>query len=798
MRAEFRLIAVVALAMLIVQAGDGASPVSPSRQAPDPNFFPIAVWYGGGKARAPMLEPINATSAEHWGHDLDQIQAVGFNTVKTWVDWATAEPQPGQFHFEQLDLLLRLAQERGLRVVVQMYLDSAPDWVGQKFPDAKFVDRSGAVIESQAAPGFCIDHPGVRAEVEKFLTEVARHANRYSALYAWDVWSEPHVINWAEFPYLPAAEFCYCPNSQRRFRTWLQKKYGTLDGLNKAWYRNFTAWEQVSPPRASTILSYTDYLDWRAFITDKIAGDLKTRVDAVRAGDSQHFITSHAAVPSLFTSPMNGYGEPDDFQMASIADFFGTSIYPKHAGSTRPWPWQQLSAALDFERSAGLSSGKPFWIGELQAGQGVSGMRIQVPVTAQDEENWLWSMLAHGAKQVAVYAWYPMSSGYESGGYGLVDLDGTLTDRARVAGKVAHIIASNARQLTAAQPAKAEVAVLYNRLSYMVGGTQPSLSRLGNAVRDSLMGLHRIFAEDQIPVDFVSAQDAIAGRMHDYKVVFLPFPVMMSRDVADAIRIYVQNGGTAIAEARLGWNDERGYASDVIPGFGLDEVFGARESEIRPVDTATFLAGPAAFPGVMAQMTASGEGFEELLRPAANTKVIAHFENGEPAIVANDFGRGHAILIGGFPAMQIQRHPEQAGTRAWLLALAKTAGVQASVPPFDVNYNPQQPRSRSGSSMEVDEIRLPGLSASYDMPAAIEVRQLAGKGYRYVFVFNHGDQPNSERIDVDCDFAPTEVRDVITGGQLEVQTNGTHVLLTKKIQAGGVWVVRISAADGKK
>ena len=355
------------------------------------DFFPVAVWYSGGKARAPMLEPSDATSTERWGRDLDLIKSTGFNTVKTWVDWATAEPRPGEFNFKNLELLLRLAQERGLRVVVQMYLDSAPDWVGQKYPDSKFVDRSGAVIESQAAPGFCVDHPGVRGEVQKFLTEIARRASQYSALYGWDVWSEPHVINWAEFPYLSAPEFCYCPNSQRRFRAWLQQKYASLDALNKAWYRNFASWDEVQPPRSSTILSYTDYLDWRTFITEKIAGDLKTRVDAVRAGDTGHFITSHAAVPAMFTSPTDGYGEPDDFLMSQVADYFGTSIYPKHAASVRPWPYQQLAAALDFTRSAGHSFGKGFWIGELQAGQGVTGMRIQVPVTADDERYWLWT-----------------------------------------------------------------------------------------------------------------------------------------------------------------------------------------------------------------------------------------------------------------------------------------------------------------------------------------------------------------------------------------------------------------------
>ncbi len=83
-----------------------------------------------------MLERLDATSAERWGKDLDEIKATGFTTVKCWVDWATAEPKPGMFSFANLDLLLRLAHERGLRVIIQIYLDSAPDWVGQRYPDA--------------------------------------------------------------------------------------------------------------------------------------------------------------------------------------------------------------------------------------------------------------------------------------------------------------------------------------------------------------------------------------------------------------------------------------------------------------------------------------------------------------------------------------------------------------------------------------------------------------------------------------------------------------------------------------
>ena len=53
------------------------------------------------------------------------------------------------------------------------------------------------------------------------------------------------MINWAEATYLPNPEFCYCPSSVARFRKWLEKKYGTVDELNRAWYRRFTSWDEV-------------------------------------------------------------------------------------------------------------------------------------------------------------------------------------------------------------------------------------------------------------------------------------------------------------------------------------------------------------------------------------------------------------------------------------------------------------------------------------------------------------------------------------------------------------------------
>jgi beta-galactosidase len=744
----------------------GATPL-PSVAPPSPagadgeDFFPVAVWYGGGKARAPMLERLDSTSAERWGKDLEQIKSVGFNTVKCWVDWATAEPQPDVFNFENLDLLMRLAQERGLRVVIQVYLDSAPDWVGERYPDSQFVDRSGAVIKSQAAPGFCIDHPGVRAEIVKFLEALSRQANRFPALYGWDVWSEPHVINWAEFPYLANPEFCFCPNSQARFREWLKAKYATLEALNAAWYRRFERWAQVEPPRSSTILSYTDYLDWRAFIDDKLAGDLRTRVEAIRRADTGHFITSHAAVPGLFTSPTDGYGEPDDWKMAANADFFGTSLYPKHSGSTRPWPYAMIAAGLDFTRSSGRSYGKGFWIGELQAGQGVTGMRIADPVDAHDEEFWLWKVLSHGARQIAVYAWYPMNSGYESNGYGLINLDGTLTDRSRAAGRVAQAIARNARDLLASQPAPAQVAILFNRLSYMVGGAEPSLSKLGNAERDSLMGLHRAFFEQQIPVDFVHPQDVVQNKLASYKILFLPFPVMLSRELAQAVTRFIRNGGTVVAEARLAWNDERGFSSEVVPGFGLAEVFGAREKVIRPVErTEIHMEASSGLPGLKEGEAVVGEAFEEDLEPQAGARVLARFSNGQPAIIENSYGQGKAILVGSFLGLAFQRQ-QKASTKQLLLALARAAGVATQV-----------------------EVSGPGTTET-------EVRRLVGERAQFLFAFNHSPKPASASLALRSPWPVNEVRNVVDDRVVAFRQSEGRVILQKELAGGETWVLRL-------
>ena len=738
-----------------------ASPLEAAAVAarPPDGVFPMAVWYGGGRARAPMLEADPHSKKEVWRRDLKQIKALGFNTIRSWVDWASGEPLPGRYRLDTLDVLLSLAGEEGLKVLVQVYMDSAPEWVGRQNPDALFVSSNGQAIRPESSPGYCLDHPGVRMADLAFYEAVARHAGASPAFLGFDLWSEPHVINWANPTYIPNPEFCFCRNTVARFRGWLRKKYGTLDALNAAWYRRHATWDEVEPNRLSTILSYTDYIDWKRFIADKLGEDLRARYEAAKRGAPGHVATSHAAGVGLFSSPHHWEGQSDDWTMAAQVDYYGTSFYPKHSAFVdRDAPWR--AALLDFARSFGYASGRRgFWIGELQAGFGTIALNVSPTVTPADLRIWTWSALARGAKAIATYAYYPMSTGYESGGFGLIHLDGRLTERAETAGAIARLVGANARLFLDARPVAAEVAVVYNPLSHFVGGRQRAAAyggpqgEVAGIERDSLLGVYRALFPTNVPLDFVHADTLTARNLAPYRLVVLPYPLMLRAAAAAELGDYVRAGGALVVEARAGWNDENGRAAVTIPGLGLAEVVGARETDVQTVARgAALLRAEPGFPGLEPGEAVPGRWYEEALEPSsASARVVARFASGAPAAVASSYGRGRTLMLGSFVSAGFVSQPEET-TRRFYAGLLDWAGVA-------------RPAAVSGDPLEV--------------------RLLETGRDHLVFVFNHAAAPATATLRLRLPLAGRSVQDLVSGDAMSVTA----------LADGFEWRATLSALD---
>jgi beta-galactosidase len=750
---------------------------SRAQPAGTPRFFPMAAWYGGGKARAPMLERDARSKKEIWRGDVRQIKAAGFNTVRAWIDWASGQPAEKTYDFETLDVLLELAQEEGLKLVLQVYMDSAPPWVGRKYPDSLFVSSNGQAIPPESSPGYCRDHPGVRAADNAFYAALAARARRSPAFVGWDLWSEPHVINWANPTWISNPEFCFCPNTLRRFRGWLQEKYGSIDRLNAAWHRRFESWDEVQPSRMSTILSYTDYIDWKSFIVDKLGEDLRDRYTAVKAVAPATIVTSHAAGVGLFASPHHWEGQADDWRMAREVDFYGTSFYPKHSAFVdRDVTWR--AALLDFTRSFGYDEGRAgFWVGELQGGFGTIAVNVSPTVTPEDLEVWTWTALSRGAKGINYYAWYPMSSGYESGGFGLNQLDGTITERTRAAGAIARIVDANQKLFLDARPPRAEVAVIYNPLAHFVGGRQRATSyggpqgEVAGIERDSLLGVHRALFPRNAPIDYVHIGHLSPEKLRQYKLVIFPYPLMIPEAAAAALRDYVREGGTLVAEARLAWNNERGLAAERIPGIGLSDVMGCREIAIETAagGRTSIAWGGIDIPGLAAGTVLPARWFKETLEPIrADAHVVAAFvadgaratrERG--AAVVSRYGKGRTLMLGSYVSAAAQSTPTPEAER-FFAALLEWAGV--SLP-----------------------VRVTG--------AMLEARHLDSGDEAILFLFNHG--ATAARAQVALRRGPGEhtATDIVTGVRLPVSRTTDGVAIAVDLAPRGVQVLRITPRE---
>jgi beta-galactosidase len=391
-----------------------------------------------------------------------------------------------------------------------------------------------------------------------------------------------------------------------------------------------------------------------------------------------------------------------------------------------------------------MTGGRGFYVGELQAGYGVHGTVVGSPVTASDLEMWTWGMVSRGARAINYYAFYPMNAGYESGGYGLISLDGTLTERSRHAGEIARHIGENSDLLLESQPERAEVAIVFSPLAPLVGGYDEESGR--TAMHEAVAGYHRMFFERNLPADVLSSRELAQDNLDRYKLVIAPYPLMLTGEEAAVLKAYVSAGGHLFVEARAGWVDEKGHAQPRVPGFGWDEMLGVRERQLTPTKEFTVKWGAAQF-----QAMALQEQFE-VEDPSAHP--VAVTSEGTPIAYEHRFQKGNAVAFGGFAGQENYERPLPMHPLAGLLA--RWAGLSE-----------------------------PNLRA----PERLELRQMYAPKGRLVFFFNHADEPAA------VEFARTLERPAariweITSGQ-EVTPTGTGLNLKAEIPAQRVRIYRI-------
>jgi Beta-galactosidase trimerisation domain/Beta-galactosidase len=385
---------------------------------------------------------------------------------------------------------------------------------------------------------------------------------------------------------------------------------------------------------------------------------LKLKVEASSPRGAS-LVISHSAAPSVLQSHK---GAQDDWSISTLVDQYGTTIPPTPGGPSRLLP------ALDGIRSATRDRG--WWANVVMDGEAS---------TEADLRLWSWSALSRGARALI------LTTSESTHAEAMPGRSVSIADRRRAAAQFAGVVSRNPALFAPLRPRPAKVAVVYNRLSE---GIEKRPAGPGSTSQDSMSGFYQAMLERNIQADFIHPDEIVGGVASRYGLVFLGYPLSLSRPVVQALDAFVRAGGTLVSEARPAAIDEHGRHAATVPGSGLDELFGAREVGLSRPATVTMLGEPALegdfapFAGLTLAGSDVAEPFEVI---ESSTRVLARFPGrngkpGHPAIVMSRRGSGRAVLIGSYLAAAFARNPERTKTNGeWLGRLAALAGVTPDV-----------------------------------------------------------------------------------------------------------------------
>lgn len=485
---------------------------------------------------------------ERWQEDVRLMKEAGFTTVRLGhLCWDSYEPEDGIYTFTWFDEVMDLFEQAGIGVVLDISMRPAPNWVHKRCPGAAICSKSGAAQASLRRYMEDVDDPDYQYYALRFAKKLVNRYKNHPALFAFGLCNE------LGDGYLSHSEF-----ARNRFADWLKNKYGTVEEWNQAWAsqrwsRRRTSFEDaVIPENEIAVGAPESWLDMRRFFSDGIGNffiKLKEVVEKNAPG------VPHSS---------NHYAERtwlgfDYMQVCDKAvDYPGMGVYPGYEvgkyQDTILVTYQQRLAELD----------KPMWCLEFQTGSagiycgpyGVNRMHA-------------FLCLLYRAQMILGWTWRSMLGGEEQYLYGMLDHDGTPNPNYREYKQIASDMQKLSDYAFPYVP-EPEIAVAYNYDSDWV--SQYSCSQYRQPYNASLQQIHRALSERNTDYNIID----LRNMKKNYKLLVIPAHNVMTKQMANTVRSFVEKGGTVIMTGYSAIVDETGKVCSVSrPGY-LDDVFGIR------------------------------------------------------------------------------------------------------------------------------------------------------------------------------------------------------------------------------
>lgn len=570
-----------------------------------------------------------------WEEDLNRMLANGLKTIRiAEFAWSKFEPTEGNFTFGFFDEFMKVVERTGMKVIFGTPTATPPAWLTNKYPEVLNASIEGMLYRHGGRRHYNYNSPKYQELSARIVEKLAEHYGKHPNIVGWQIDNELNCEN----------NVFYSESDTIAFRSFLMKKYKTLEALNQAWGTTFwnqtyTAWEEIYVPRKLCQPSGNPHmeLDYRRFVSDSAIRFCRMQSDIIRKHKKdEDFITTNGM-----------FGNLDNHRMEKeCLDVYTYDSYPNFAYCLSEDP-KHTTGLNDRNYSRTLTEVRSvcpnFGIMEQQSGANGWNSCMEAP-SPKPGQMMLWAMqsIAHGADYVSFFRWRTCTMGTEIYWHGILDYDNRDNRKLREIKQISDRTEKLKEVTNSDYQAAFAVIRDYDNI------WDSNLDVWHKHVEDR--SYQEIFAASQLthtPFDYIYLQeDSELSDLVKYPVVFYPHATILSEDRAKLLEQYAAQGGRLVMGCRSGYKDMTGKCvMSPMPGLaaGLTGAVVEDFTLIGPNDDTVALEW-------------NGKQFEtpvfnDVLEVSdKNTSVLAYFTSnyyaGKPALTEHAYDKGRVMYLG--------------------------------------------------------------------------------------------------------------------------------------------------------
>ena len=545
------------------------------------------------------------------------------------------DPEKKELKWERTDYLIRKIEQANLHFVPLMLKE---EQCSHYFPIWKFNEIDGLWRthnqknkNKNNRENVDFADPKVFPLVESYFKEVIVRYGKSHALSFYNIWNEPHYSSEAD-------------HVVEKFREWLKQKYGSLAKLRTTWGDDYTNWSEVTPFLNENWNSSMPQIDWIMF-RNELNGNLLGKLKSILLKyDSVHQVNANPVGTPWADFNKFGNYSVDNWMFTKYNDINGVSYYPdgwERENNLIKYPAWLHNLTFNTIRSA--SESKDYILTEMFTNT-QNGLALNGYLDKNAISNVAWTALSNDCKGIIFWKWEPFRRGRQSLGRGLTAIDGELASRGEGVKDIGRVLNKYGDILLKSRLNKPKVAILMDMVGLLKTLEQTNEPLTTKFMYESNAGLFKSLFEKNISADMLRMDFVLnLEKLKQYKIIFLPFQIVVRKEIADILKEYVHQGGYVVADARTGSLDEFDFAYRKSPGAGLDELFNTTRNDwIGKKEFFTVVMKSGIDNSVY---NFDGKYFRDKLIPGENMQVLGKFaDDNSPAVVLNDYGKGKAIL----------------------------------------------------------------------------------------------------------------------------------------------------------